>query len=98
MRVCIVCNNFNNLKHCGKCKIVLYCDRNCQMQHWSIHKKECVTNNDWSKLYPTIYKKVVDPNYEIEVKPLSDEEIIYKFHDIPRTQISPNDVYISTLK
>jgi len=31
----------DDLKHCGKCKSVGYCDRGCQKAHWKVHKKDC---------------------------------------------------------
>mmetsp|Transcript_13369 Transcript_13369/g.20635 ORF Transcript_13369/g.20635 Transcript_13369/m.20635 type:complete len:560 (+) Transcript_13369:125-1804(+) len=27
---------------CSRCKVVRYCGRDCQVQHWKEHKKECV--------------------------------------------------------
>lgn len=34
-------------KRCGKCKIVLYCSRECQNEHWkSGHKKECFDHKE----------------------------------------------------
>jgi len=38
--------NYNNtgvqdLKRCGSCKVVYYCDRNCQKAAWKEHKDEC---------------------------------------------------------
>ena len=29
-------------KVCSKCKIVYYCNRECQKAHWKTHKLECV--------------------------------------------------------
>ena len=29
------------LKECNRCKLVKYCNANCQRAHWSKHKKEC---------------------------------------------------------
>lgn len=38
---CSSCGEEKPAKKCSKCKIVQYCDRNCQRLHWPIHKKEC---------------------------------------------------------
>jgi hypothetical protein len=27
---------------CSRCKVAYYCTRDCQRNHWTIHKKECV--------------------------------------------------------
>lgn len=29
-------------QHCGKCKSVMYCSRECQIKDWSSHKEECI--------------------------------------------------------
>ena len=31
-----------SLKKCTRCYKAYYCNRECQSQHWKIHKKECV--------------------------------------------------------
>ena len=28
-------------KRCGKCKITIYCNKECQLEHYSTHKKTC---------------------------------------------------------
>ena len=47
-KCCAVCKKSESalakdvkLKHCARCKKVLYCARECQKQHWKIHKKDC---------------------------------------------------------
>jgi hypothetical protein len=29
-------------KQCSRCKVAYYCSRECQKEHWKIHKKECL--------------------------------------------------------
>jgi hypothetical protein len=40
---CAICDCINDLKSCGRCKKVFYCDRECQKYHWNErgHKLEC---------------------------------------------------------
>lgn len=38
---CSTCGEEKPAKKCSKCKVVQYCDRNCQRLHWPVHKKEC---------------------------------------------------------
>lgn len=39
--VCCTCGEERPAKKCSKCKVVQYCDRNCQRLHWHWHKKAC---------------------------------------------------------
>lgn len=39
--VCNTCAEEKPAKKCSKCKVVQYCDRNCQRLHWHWHKKAC---------------------------------------------------------
>ena len=41
---------------CSKCRTALYCNRECQLKHWPVHKNICqdsnnAENNDDRKLY-----------------------------------------------
>ncbi|KAJ8964566.1 hypothetical protein NQ314_004870 [Rhamnusium bicolor] len=39
--ICNTCGEEKPAKKCSKCKVVQYCDRNCQRLHWHWHKKAC---------------------------------------------------------
>lgn len=43
-RRCCGCRNLisiGNYLKCSKCKVCIYCTKNCQVNHWKIHKKTC---------------------------------------------------------
>jgi hypothetical protein len=35
------CTNKDDLRACNRCKVVLYCSRDCQTRHWKHHKLVC---------------------------------------------------------
>jgi hypothetical protein len=45
LRVCATCDavgsDARKLKQCTKCKVVYYCNADCQRQHWPLHKHYC---------------------------------------------------------
>lgn len=40
---CTACGEKGADKRCSVCKLVIYCDQNCQKLHWFTHKKVCKT-------------------------------------------------------
>eukprot|EP01091_Cochliopodium_minus_P009589 TRINITY_DN2388_c0_g1_i1.p1 TRINITY_DN2388_c0_g1~~TRINITY_DN2388_c0_g1_i1.p1 ORF type:complete len:156 (-),score=48.19 TRINITY_DN2388_c0_g1_i1:62-529(-) len=38
---CANCKSVKNLKGCSRCKKVKYCNRECQVAHWKVHKIDC---------------------------------------------------------
>lgn len=40
---CSACGSPTGTKTCTKCGVAHYCNRNCQVNHWSYHKKICQT-------------------------------------------------------
>jgi hypothetical protein len=43
--LCAQCGCMNDLSRCSGCKKVWYCDRNCQLKHWSAgHQSACKRN------------------------------------------------------
>ncbi|XP_014229285.1 ankyrin repeat and MYND domain-containing protein 2 [Trichogramma pretiosum] len=47
--ICETCGEEKAPKKCSKCKVVQYCDRECQRLHWFIHKKNCSRLNQSSQ-------------------------------------------------
>jgi len=44
--VCLSClKQVDRSKRCGKCKTALYCSKECQAAHWSVHKNICEDSN-----------------------------------------------------
>ena len=40
--ICVNCTEVQpSMKQCARCKLVHYCSRPCQLQHWSLHKSAC---------------------------------------------------------
>lgn len=38
---CGNCGKVDQTRRCGKCKLVAYCDKDCQAAHWKVHKRIC---------------------------------------------------------
>lgn len=38
-----------DLKYCERCKVVRYCCKSCQVQHWRTHRKDCPNLAAWRK-------------------------------------------------
>jgi len=43
----------NNLRRCTRCRVVWYCDSQCQNNDWQTHKKECEALKRWADGAPT---------------------------------------------
>lgn len=56
--VCSTCGEEKPAKKCSKCKVVQYCDRNCQRLHWFVHKKACTRLSQGTTSQGTIAKNV----------------------------------------
>lgn len=42
IKFCIFCGKHNlNMKTCSSCKLAYYCNKECQIKDWKIHKLEC---------------------------------------------------------
>lgn len=40
-KFCTVCHRIS-YSHCGRCRLINYCSRECQILHWKTHKKVCL--------------------------------------------------------
>lgn len=39
---CGYCQKYSkDIKKCSRCKLVLYCNQECQKKHWNLHKENC---------------------------------------------------------
>ena len=54
IRNCDACSKESPSKKCSRCRNTYYCDRECQISHWQVHKKEC---NQQVKILETIEEK-----------------------------------------
>lgn len=59
-QICVTCGEEKAPKKCSKCKMVQYCDRECQRLHWFMHKKTCNRSTQSN----TISMKVSEPSNE----------------------------------
>ena len=55
-RNCLYClKAVEGSMRCSQCRTALYCNRDCQLKHWPVHKNSCqdsnTENNDDQKLY-----------------------------------------------
>ena len=44
---CLFClKEVQGLQGCSRCGTARYCDRECQLKHWPVHKNNCLDSND----------------------------------------------------
>ena len=44
---CLFClKEVKGLQGCSRCGTARYCDRECQLKHWPVHKNTCLDSND----------------------------------------------------
>ena len=55
---CLFClKEVKGLQGCSRCGTARYCDRECQLKHWPVHKNSCQDSNDTE-----------DSNEKLEIK------------------------------
>lgn len=65
-----------NVKFCSKCKVVCYCNRHCQRQHWNGthgHRKEC-------KRVGLDFEKELDEDRLIQLRALSQASLMSVYY------------------
>ena len=74
-KICLNCHAevTNNLT-CSRCKVGRYCNRDCQIQHYSIHKLHCIDSSSDDKIEKLVKK---GENF-FDQGNLIDAERIYK--------------------
>ena len=46
-RNCLYCLQVvESSSRCSQCRTALYCNRNCQIKHWPLHKNICINSNN----------------------------------------------------
>jgi hypothetical protein len=44
---CLCClKEVEGCSRCSQCRTALYCDRDCQLKHWPVHKNICQDSNN----------------------------------------------------
>jgi hypothetical protein len=38
---CGNCGNAEATSRCSRCRVIAYCNKDCQKAHWSLHKRMC---------------------------------------------------------
>ena len=63
MSDCYNCQREGELKRCSKCKQAFYCSVECQSQHWSRHKSNCVrSDSSIHQLFEACFDNVFPDN------------------------------------
>jgi len=46
-RICLFClQSVTGSLRCGRCRSALYCSKECQSQHWKVHRNNCSDANN----------------------------------------------------
>lgn len=48
---CWNCDNGEGVNRCSRCKVSVYCGRQCQSFHWTIHKDQCKGKNNQMSVF-----------------------------------------------
>jgi len=78
---CAYCDKLA-ISKCGKCQLVVYCTRECQVMHWNAHKTICRTPQDQKLLRDIMYSNYVGKIHELIAGSLIISAVYYPDHDI----------------
>lgn len=72
MLCCSSCGEEKPDKKCAKCRVVGYCDRECQRLHWFVHKKTCARESGTNpQASPSVQPEIDTNELSEEIKKLS---------------------------
>ena len=89
MRICSHClRERKELSRCSQCKVMFYCDKQCQVRDWSFHKQECksyeaITNK---KFKVTAEFVLLSRCYLMAQKDKEVEQQLSRFLELPEVQ------------
>lgn len=68
--VCHTCKKYTNELKCSKCKVTIYCSKECQRFDWKEHKKICYAIDDPDKIKENLNKILLSPNFKCTLSAL----------------------------
>lgn len=77
--------NFDSNSLCGKCKVMYYCSKECQVKDWQFHKKICGKGNETNinKLVNFIQSNAFNTtDIEFYIKSVASVEILHELYDV----------------
>lgn len=63
---CTRCSSPGASQWCSRCKAAYYCNRDCQVSHWKVHKKVCGRDSG-EKFVDIVVSKMVDNVYSADI-------------------------------
>ena len=93
--ICHVCHRHNRdcpLRKCGNCKMISYCSRNHQKEHWSLHKNFCKNIGIIKNIVKNDVNNPVNESQESEFKKSLIEEkikLIYLMESCMERKLCP---------
>ncbi len=76
MNPCAKCSAVGSLNYCGRCERAPYCSKECQVAHWAVHKRTCVTPAQCKKGIEMAIQRIIGniivmlSHYSMEGRPM----------------------------